>query len=304
MARRSPTSVRTQVLRPSGALSFESVHSPVSRSAICPGRFSLTSRSFRQTDNPSRFSRGTGNSRRSLSGGNPVTLADKINAAADYIRRVARFRHDRLRWAGTAGLKQVPADGGSPTTLTSVDVAQGEWTLPGVLCARGGRGGLHHGVQSARSPRLEAVILQSGERRVITENASGGRYLSTGHLAFTRGDAVLVAPMTMKRLALVGRRRRSPTTSDGTVRTGRDRPAADGVVERHARVCPESRRHGARDGTCRPRRSIHALRTGRWSEPAATRLARRSAWRSNRPGLAVMRRSKAPCTCTIVVAAP
>ena len=55
------TSVRTQVLRPSGALSFESVHSPVSRSAICPGRFSLTSRSFRQTDNRSRFSRGTGN---------------------------------------------------------------------------------------------------------------------------------------------------------------------------------------------------------------------------------------------------
>ena len=64
---RSPTSVRTQVLRPSGALSFEFVHSPASRSAICPGRFSLTSRSFRQTDNPSRFSRGTGNSRRSRS---------------------------------------------------------------------------------------------------------------------------------------------------------------------------------------------------------------------------------------------
>ena len=52
---------------PSGALSFKSVHSPVSQSAICPGRFSRTSRSFLQTDNPSRFSRGTGNSRRSRS---------------------------------------------------------------------------------------------------------------------------------------------------------------------------------------------------------------------------------------------
>ena len=67
MARRSPTSARTQVLRPSGALSFESVRSPASRSAICPGRFSRTSRSFRQTDNRSRFSRRAGNSRRSRS---------------------------------------------------------------------------------------------------------------------------------------------------------------------------------------------------------------------------------------------
>ena len=67
MAPRSRTSARTQVRRPSGALSFESVHSPASRSAICPGRFSLTIRFFRQTDNPSRFSRPAANSRGSRS---------------------------------------------------------------------------------------------------------------------------------------------------------------------------------------------------------------------------------------------
>jgi hypothetical protein len=66
-------------------------------------------------------------------------------------------------------------------------------------------------------------------------------------------------------------------TSDATARTRKEHSSAGRVVERHARVCPESRRHGARDGTCRPRRGIHALRTGRWSEPAATRLAGRSA---------------------------
>ena len=75
-----------------------------------------------------------------------------------------------------------------------------------------------------RSSRLEAVILQSGERRVITENARGGRYLSTGHLAFTRGDAVLVAPIDVKRLVLAGPAaalsddvRRDGANSEGTV---------------------------------------------------------------------------------------
>ena len=68
------------------------------------------------------------------------------------------------------------------------------------------------------------MILQSGERRVITENASGGRYLSTGHLAFTRGDAVLVAPIDVKRLVLAGPAaalsddvRRDGANSEGTI---------------------------------------------------------------------------------------
>src|SRR6185295_9071536 len=75
-----------------------------------------------------------------------------------------------------------------------------------------------------RSARLEAVILQSGERRVITENARAGKYLSTGHLVFTRGDAVLVAPIDVKRLVLAGPAaalsdevRRDGANSEGTV---------------------------------------------------------------------------------------
>ena len=208
-----------------------------------------------------------------------MTLADKITSSRFTFGVWLASGTIVFGGAGTAGLKQVPADGGSPTTLTSVDVAQGELGhYPASYAPEAGAVVFTTAFSQLRSSRLEAVILQSGERRVITENARGGRYLSTGHLAFTRGDAVLVAPIDVKRLALVrtcgGALRRRPT---GRCELGRDRPAADGVVERHARVCPESRRHGARDGTCRPRRGIHALRTGRWSEPAATRLARRSA---------------------------
>ena len=154
-----------------------------------------------------------------------------------YIRRVARFRHDRLRWAGTAGLKQVPADGGSPTTLTSIDVAQGDRTLSVVLCARGGRSGLRLGVQSApqsAAQRDPAVGRASRDHR----ERQWRQYLSTGHLAFRRGDAVLVARIDETagaRRTCGGALRRRPT---GRCELGRDRPAAGGVVERHARVCP------------------------------------------------------------------
>ncbi len=141
-----------------------------------------------------------------LSGGNPVTLVEQIAGS--------RFTFGVWLTSGTivfgamgtaAGLKQVPADGGSPTTLTSVDVAQGEFVhAPSSYVPEAGAVVFTTGFSQLRSPRLEAVILQSGERRVITEDARSGRYLSTGHLAFTRGDAVLVAPIDVKRLVLTG----------------------------------------------------------------------------------------------------
>ena len=127
---------------------------------------------------------------------------------------------------GTAGLKQVPADGGSPTTLTSIDVAQGELAhYPGNSYApEAGALIFTTAYGQLRETRMEAVILQSGERRVITENARGGRYLSTGHLMFTRGDAVLIAPIDVKRLVLTGPAaalsdeiRRDGANSEGTV---------------------------------------------------------------------------------------
>ena len=140
--------------------------------------------------------------------------------------RVGRVRHDRLRWAGNGRLE---AGAGR------------RWLADNAhLRRRRSRRRVHTSRRPMRprralwsSPRrsvsfavggIEAVILQSGERRVITENASTGRYLSTGHLVFTRGDAVLVAPIDVKRLVLAGPAaalsddvRRDGANSEGTV---------------------------------------------------------------------------------------
>jgi eukaryotic-like serine/threonine-protein kinase len=140
-----------------------------------------------------------------LSGGSPVTLVDKINGSAWTFGVWTATDTIVFGGAGTAGLKRVPADGGSPTTLTSLDVAQGEsGHYPGSYAPEAGAVVFTTAFSQLRDTRLEAVILQSGERRVITENAGSGRYLSTGHLAFRRGDAVLVAQFDVKRLALAG----------------------------------------------------------------------------------------------------
>ena len=214
-----------------------------------------------------------------LSGGNPVTLVEKIAGSLWTWGVWLASGTIVFGGPGTAGLKQVPADGGSPTTLTSVDVAQGEIAhLPTSYAPEAGAVVFTTAFSQLRSARLEAVILQSGERRVITENAS------SWPVSFNRAPRVHARRRGARRAdrretpgarrTCGGALRRRPT---GRCELGRAHPAAGGVVERHARVCPESRRHGARDGTCRPRRGIHALRTGRWSEPAATRLARRSA---------------------------
>ena len=127
MALRSPTSARTQVRRPSGALSFESVHSPASRSAICPGRFCLHQPFFSPDGQSVAFFTRSGELKKvALSGGNPVTLVEKIAGSLWTFGVWLPSGTIVFGGPGTAGLKQVPADGGSPTTLTSVDVAQGE----------------------------------------------------------------------------------------------------------------------------------------------------------------------------------
>ena len=102
-------------------------------------------------------------------------------------------------------MKQVPADGGSPTTLTSVDVAQGEFGhYLGSYAPEAGAVVFTTAFSQLRSSRLEAVILQSGERRVITENARGGGIFRQGTSRSRAATRCSSRRSTMKRLALVG----------------------------------------------------------------------------------------------------
>src|SRR5262249_16637219 len=56
----------------------------------------------------------------------------------------------------------------------------------------------------ADQPRIEALNIATGARRVIVEQASGGQYVSTGHLLFVRDGGLLVAPFDVDRLSAGG----------------------------------------------------------------------------------------------------
>ena len=204
-----------------------------------------------------------------------VTLADKINASRFTFGVWLRSGTIVFGGHGTAGLA-VPA-GGSPTTLTSIDVAQGEiGHYPSSYAPEAGALVFASSFSQLRSPRLEAVILQSGERRVITENASKRKYLSTGTSRSGAATRCSSRGSTMKRLALVGPAavlsddvRRDGANSEGTVL--QLAVSSNGTLAYVPRADATARVMG-RVG----RPGIHALRTGRWCE-SATRLARWSA---------------------------
>ncbi len=135
-----------------------------------------------------------------VTGGSPITLA-----RTEMPRGGSWSRDGRIVFApeSSGGLSIVPAAGGEVVTLTKT--AEGaafeshcypQW-LPGdraVLFT----------VVEGRGDRLEIVDVTSGERSVLHEGGSYGRYVPTGHILFVDGDAVFAMPFDAKRLERTG----------------------------------------------------------------------------------------------------
>jgi Tol biopolymer transport system component len=140
----------------------------------------------------------------SLAGGNPVTLLEKINGA---FWAVGVWAGDNTIIFGTRqkGLERISADGGRSQNVTTIDAGQNETshTTPTLV---GSRAVLFSVIFNNRlqDPRIDAVTLDTGERRVVVENGRDPHYLASGHLLFQRGETLLVAPFDAKGLTLTG----------------------------------------------------------------------------------------------------
>lgn len=107
----------------------------------------------------------------------------------------------------TAGLTRVPDSGGKPVPLTRLDKARGESShrWPDVL--PGGTWVLFTaGLEDASydEARIEAVSLETGERRVVVAGAGFARYLPDGRLLFVRGGRLHAVGFDPERLAVRG----------------------------------------------------------------------------------------------------
>jgi serine/threonine-protein kinase len=140
-----------------------------------------------------------------LAGGSPLTLLEKLNGS---MWGFGTWTDDDVIVFGApggGGLWRIPADGGSAQPLTMIDASQGESSHWQPELVAGTRAVLFWvNFTALRDQRVDAVMLDSGERRVLVENAYGPHYLSSGHLLFQRDEAILVAPFDPARLVLTG----------------------------------------------------------------------------------------------------
>jgi len=142
--------------------------------------------------------------RTSLAGGSPITLCD-----APQTLRSGDWFEDTIVFTATfdsgQGLYRVSANGGEPEMLATVNFDEGEqqYTLPYFL--PDGKDllftiGFNTGFQTA------LLSLETGERKVVLEDARQARYLSTGHLVYeqSRTGNLMVVPFDLAALEVTG----------------------------------------------------------------------------------------------------
>ena len=110
----------------------------------------------------------------------------------------------------SSGLWRVSASGAEPEQITELDREAGEVShrLPHVL--PDGKSVLFTVVKYRTIPvdwtKAQIVIqsLETGERKILQEGGSDGRYVPTGHLVFAREATLMAAPFDLSSLALTG----------------------------------------------------------------------------------------------------
>ena len=107
----------------------------------------------------------------------------------------------------TAGLSRVAGSGGKPTPLTTLDKSRGESSHRWPAMLPGGKWVLFTvGFEDAGydEARIEAVSLETGERRVIVSGAGYARYVPRDRLLFVRGGRLHAVAFDPERLTIRG----------------------------------------------------------------------------------------------------
>src|SRR2546426_1271320 len=97
---------------------------------------------------------------------------------------------------------KIPASGGSPQQVTTLERSKGEVSHRWPQILPGGKALLF---TTWTGPgwderHLHLQILETGERRVLAQGASTGRYVSSGHLVYSHAETLLALPFDLARL--------------------------------------------------------------------------------------------------------
>jgi serine/threonine-protein kinase len=106
----------------------------------------------------------------------------------------------------TSGVWQVSAAGGTARAVTTLNRAEGEVSHRWPQILPDGKALLFTvwSGPGADERHLQLLRLDSGARRLLLRGASTGRYVASGHLLYTRGDAAMAAPFDLATEKLSG----------------------------------------------------------------------------------------------------
>ncbi len=170
-----------------------------------PGTEGVTGNAFFSPDGKSiGFFANNKLKKTSLAGGSPITLCDALSSG-----RSGDWFEDTIVFAATLptgqALYQVSANGGEPEMLATVnlDAGEGAYTNPDFL--PDGKDFLFN-IRLDTGHQTALLSLETGEQKVLLENARQARYLSTGHLLYeqSRTGNLMVVPFDLAALEVTG----------------------------------------------------------------------------------------------------
>ena len=143
-------------------------------------------------------------------GGTAVRIAP-ISGQANQIRGASWGRDGFIYFAPNVAhpLSRIAAGGGPVTEVTKLDVARDERTHRWPQALPDGRAVLYTSDTTSSTEfyddaRIEAVVVATGESRVLVEGASQARCCAGGRLVFARGGVLLAVPFDVDTLTVTG----------------------------------------------------------------------------------------------------
>ncbi|MEE8200712.1 MAG: protein kinase, partial [Candidatus Acidoferrales bacterium] len=141
----------------------------------------------------------------SVKGGAPLTLCD-----VGQVRGGTWGPDDTIVFAAYegSGLSRVSAAGGEPEPLTVLDNRINERSHRWPFFLPNGRVVLfvaQSGGMTFDEAHIEAVVLETGERKLLHRGGTYPRYLPTGHLLFVREGTMFAAPFDLDHLEVTGK---------------------------------------------------------------------------------------------------
>ena len=140
----------------------------------------------------------------SVNGGSSQTLSD-----APYPVGGSWGPDDTIYFAPSnlSGLWKIPASGGKPEEVSKLDRSMGEFSHRWPQILPGGKAVLFtiYTGPGWDERHIAVLVLATGERRILVKGGNTGRYVTTGHLVYSRAGTLMAVPFDLARLEVSNR---------------------------------------------------------------------------------------------------